>query len=124
MDHTSLEEIPDEKALKSVDVKFNLSELAGKNTFLLIKIPSSFIDGFKKYNICLNSPSILGKKIYEWGDRDNGMCVQNVLCFSKAEIKSTIEQVTNEIYTAIEWSSNENGEQSICIQKWVKFAWK
>jgi hypothetical protein len=66
----------------------------------------------------------LGKKISEWGDCDNGQCVQNVLCFSKAEIKSTVEQVTNEINTAIEWLPNEHGDQSICIQKWVKFEWK
>ena len=124
MEHTFLEEIPDEKGLKSVDVKFDLTELGTQNTFLLIKIPFSFIDEFKKYKHSLNSPSILGKKIYEWGDCDNGMCVQNVLCFSKEQIKSTIEQVTNEVRGAIEWLPNEHGDQSICIQKWVKFVWK
>ena len=119
-----LESIQDKKVSTSVDVKFDLSELGDKNTFLLIKIPSSFIDKFKKYNLSLNSPSILGKKIYEWGDRDNGMCIQNVLCFSKVEIKSTIDQVTNEVHAAIEWLPNEHGEQSKCIQKWVRFAWQ
>ncbi len=124
IEDTALEHIPDEKGIQSVDVKFDLSELGNKNTFLLIKIPFSFIDEFKKYNLSLNSPSILGKKIYEWGDCDNGMCVQNVLCFSKEQIKSTINQVTNEVHAAIEWLPNEHGDQSICIQKRVKFAWK
>lgn len=124
IDHTFLEEIFDENPLKSVDVKFDISELSSKNSFLLIKIPSSFIGEFKKYKRSLNSPTILGKKIYNWGDCDNELCVQNVLCFSKAEIKSTIEQVTKELYTAIEWLPKENGDQSTCIQKRVKFEWK
>lgn len=123
-DDIVLESIHKEKAIESVDVKFNLSEFGSKNTFLQIKIPSSFIGEFKKYNPCLNSPSILCKKIYEWGECDNGMCTQNILCFSKAEIKSTIEQVTSEVHAAIEWLPNENGDQSICTQKWVKFEWK